>query len=144
MAGVKVHFIDPDHYIDANLRHAYGKTAKEPAMREIENFLSQLGERYLAPDETLTVDVLDIDLAGRFEPWHWNYQDVRFMRDYTWPSIKLRYRLEGPTGTIASGEETVSDQSYQFNAAFGSDLETMRYEKTMLERWFRQRFKVSK
>ena len=62
LAEVKVRFVDPDHYTDANLNRAYGKSARETALREIERTFSKLGETYLARGETLTIDVLDVDL----------------------------------------------------------------------------------
>jgi len=139
-AEVKVNFTDPDHYRDANLQREFGKSAKEPTMREIEQYLWRLGDAYLAPDEKLTIDVLDVDLAGRFEPWQFNYKNVRFMRDYTWPEIKIRYRLENPSGAAIEGEETIADRYYLRDANFGGYLGTMVYEKIMLERWFRLRF----
>ena len=139
-AEVKVNFVDPDSYRDANLYQRYGKNAKEPTLREIEQTFWKLGEFYLAPGEKLTIDVLDVDLAGRFEPWNFNYRDVRFMRDITWPSMKLRYTLESPYREGLSGEETVEDRSYLFDFTVRQSVATMAYEKVMLERWFRTRF----
>ena len=102
-AEVKVNFINPDKYTDANLRQRYGKSARDIALREIETFFGRLGETYLAPGDKLTIDVLDVDLAGRFEPWQFDYRDVRFMREITWPEIKLRYSLERASEPVRSG-----------------------------------------
>jgi len=109
-------------------------------MREIEKYLWRLGEAYLAPGDKLTIDVLDIDLAGRFEPWQFNYQDVRFMREITWPEIKLSYRLERANSAPIQGEETVADRGYLTFLTTRDYIDIMPYEKVMLERWFRVRF----
>src|SRR5262245_16602301 len=93
VAEVRVSFVDAEHYTDANLYYnGYGAAARAPALHEIELILDRLGQRYLQQDQTLSIEVLDVDLAGRFEPWHRFGHDVRYMRDITWPRIKLRYR----------------------------------------------------
>ena len=140
LAEVKVNFIDPERYTDANLRQRYGRSANEPAMREIETYLWRLGEAYLQPGDKLTIDVLDVDLAGRFEPWQFNYRDVRFMRQFTWPSIKVRYRLERGSAVSQVVEETVADRGYLTFLTTRDYSNIMPYEKVMLERWFWFRF----
>jgi len=139
-AEVKVNFISPDTYTDANLRQRHGKSASDIALREIETFLGRMGETYLAPGDRLTIDVLDVDLAGRFEPWQFDYRDVRFMREITWPEIKLRYRLERASEPPRSGEETVADRGYLTFSLTVDSIGIMPYEKAMLQRWFRLRF----
>jgi DUF3016 family protein len=92
-AEVDVAFTAPEKYVDASLRREGGASAREVALRTIREQLVALGERYLAPNQTLKIEVLDIDLAGEIEWWHGPY-DIRYLRDYTWPKIKLRYTLE--------------------------------------------------
>ncbi len=53
LAEVKVNFVEPEQYTDANLNREYGKRAKETTMREIERYLTRLGGTYLKPGETL-------------------------------------------------------------------------------------------
>jgi hypothetical protein len=140
-AEVQVTFTAPETYVDAGLLREDGARAREVTLRTIREQLVRLGERYLAPSQTLEIDVLDIDLAGELEWWHGPY-DIRFLRSYTWPKIKLRYTLKDSGGqTIRSAEETVSDPSYQMNViAATRSGEVMPYEKEMLARWFRSRF----
>lgn len=140
LAEVKVNFINPDKYTDANLRQRYGKSARDIALHEIEMFLGRMGETYLASGDKLTIEILDVDLAGRFEPWQFDYRDVRFMREITWPEIKLRFRLERASGTPLSGEETVADRSYLTFSSTRDAIDIMPFEKAMLQRWFRLRF----
>jgi hypothetical protein len=138
---VRVAFVQPEHYTDANLYGGYGEKALEPALREIRQDLQHLGARYLQPGEVLSIEILDVDLAGRFEPWRALAQDVRFMREVTWPRIKLRYVLQSGMHPPLSAEEEVSDQTYLLNAAvLGRSTQVMPYEKAMLENWFRARF----
>ena len=138
-AEVDVTFTSPETYVDAGLRREGGAQAREIALKTIREQLVTLGERYLAPNQTLKIEVLDIDLAGEIEWWHGPY-DIRYMRDYTWPKIRLRYTLEEGGQPIRSAEETVSDPSYQMNIIATRSGEVMPYEKEMLARWFRSRF----
>lgn len=139
-AEVRVNFVNPEKYTDANLYGGYGEKAREPALRQIEQDLQRLGQRYLKPGEVLTVDILNVDLAGQFEPWRAPAYDVRFMREVTWPQIKLRYRLEGTARPPLVGEELVSDRMYLWRVADHASGMVMPYEKAMLQDWFETRF----
>ncbi len=136
-AEVQVTFTAPEKYVDAGLQRD-GAGARDVTLRTISEHLVALGGRYLAPTRTLEIEILDIDLAGELEWWHGPY-DIRFLRSFTWPRIKLRYTLQESGQTIDSREEIVSDPSYQMNVITRSG-ESMPYEKQMLARWFRSRF----
>jgi hypothetical protein len=136
-ADVQVTFTAPETYVDAGLRE-HGARAREVTLKTIREQLLRLGERYLAPGQTLEIEVLDIDLAGELEWWHGPY-NIRYLRSVTWPMIKLRYTLKDGGQTIRSGEETVTDPSYQMNVITRAG-EIMPHEKEMLARWFRSRF----
>jgi hypothetical protein len=140
-AEVLVTFTAPETYVDAGLLRRDGERAREVTLRTIREQFVLMGERYLGASRTLEIEVLDIDLAGEIEWWHGPY-DIRFLRSYTWPKIKLRYTLRDGSGqTIHSGEETVSDPSYQMSViAATRSGDVMPYEKEMLARWFRSRF----
>ena len=54
--------------------------------------LQQLGAKSLPARQTLSIEVLDIDLAGELRPWHRVWPDARVMRGSTdWPRIKLHF-----------------------------------------------------
>jgi hypothetical protein len=138
-AGVAVTYVHPESFSDTNLRGGYGEKARAPALDGIRQHFERLSQRYLKHDQTLTIEVLDLDLAGRFEPWHANAYDVRYMRDITWPRMTLRYTLVQNGLTLAQGEETISDMSYLMDASARLSSDSLRYEKTMLDSWFRKR-----
>ena len=81
----------------------------------------QLWLRGLPAGDTLTIEVLDIDLA------------------ITWPRIKLRYALTRGDQVLSSGEDQVTNLNYlmESNRYFSGDR--LRYEKSMLDAWFDQR-----
>lgn len=139
-AIVTVAFDKPGGFRDASLEGTYSVAADEPALKEIGRHLQKLGERHLAPGQTLEVEILDVDLAGRFEPWRAHAHGVRFMNSVTWPAIRLRYTLLRDGRTEMSAEERVADQIYlgRQRTYFSSDR--LGYEKRMLDDWFRARF----
>jgi hypothetical protein len=140
-AAVSVSFVEPDRYSDAGLYRGYGPAAREAVLREIGQHLERLGERYLKPSQALKVEVLDIDLAGRFEPWRPYAYDARIIRSITWPRMTIRYALEEDGRVTTSAEESIADLDYLMHADLRTSRDPLRYEKAMLDDWFRARFR---
>ena len=136
-AAVVVSFPGVDTYTDARADGYSRATATEG----IERHLQALGERYLTPQQTLRIEVLDIDLAGTLE-FTRRATQLRVLRDNgDGPTIKLRYVLESGGTVLASGEESVSDRSYmRIRRNINADSEALYYEKRMLDEWFKSRF----
>ena len=132
LAGVNVRFISPERYSDAG--------AGDGTLAALRTHLQRLGERFLAPGQTLTVDILDVDLAGQYEPWRRNLADVRILRDVTPPRIKLRYVLTERGKRSRSGEDNLTDINYQMNPSARSSSDRLVYEKALLDDWFRRNF----
>jgi len=134
-ASVKVRFVDPSHYTDAG---GFGAASREATLSTIRAYLEKLGRRLLAPCQHMTIEVLNIDLAGEYEPWRRNLDDVRIMRDITPPSFRLRYVLTDKGKPTRRGEETITDMNYQMNLSARSSSDRYAYDKALLEDWFRR------
>ncbi|MGQ7817484.1 DUF3016 domain-containing protein [Metapseudomonas furukawaii] len=136
-ASTEVSFSNVERYTDARLHRDYGRGADDAVLKALKAHIETLGQRHLQAGQTLKVDIRNIDLAGRFEPWRMNGYDVRFLREVTWPRIKLHYSLTQDGRTLVAREVTVIDQAYLMhgNRYFSSDR--LRYEKSMLDDWFR-------
>lgn len=114
---------------------------RDANLQELQNYLQGLGLKYLPADHQLSIDVLDVDLAGnlRSVPPHGDKRVVRGRSD--WPRIAVRYTLSSSQGKVLqSAEETVSDMDYLHRMSDLKDQAPLRYEKRMLEQWFKQRF----
>lgn len=135
-AAVVVSFHPAYQYTDVGMQGYDADTA----MGGLERHLQRLGERYLAPDRTLRVEFLDIDLAGRVEFGRYSYP-VRIMKDSNdAPKLRLRYALEAGGRVLESGEETLTDSSYmQFKGRLNTN-ESLYYEKRLLDEWFKAHF----
>lgn len=142
-AGVKVSFDQPERFTDAGLYGEYGAASRAATLGELRTYLERLGARYLRPDQTLSIEIRNIDLAGRYEPWQtgsYGAYNVRFLRGVTWPRIAVRYTFEERGEILVRAEETVTDLNYQMNAGVHPYSEVLRYEKAMLDNWFKSRF----
>lgn len=135
---LKVSFPHPETYTDAAYRSAYGSDRERAqVMNDIRRHFDELAARYLPQGYALSIAVLDVDLAGHFEPWRVRGDDVRIVRDVTWPRMTLRYELRGSDGAvIGSGEQRISDQNFNMGVNVYSQSDRLRYEKAMMDRWF--------
>jgi len=137
-ANVEVNFIHPEKFRDASLRgNGYQRGADEQVMKQLRSYLESLGSRYLGPGQTLRIDIRDIDLAGRYEPWQTNASSVRFMRDITWPSIDLHYSLQQQGQVLKQADARVDDKFYLQRPGRLGNNDSLWSEKAMLNDWFR-------
>jgi len=135
---LSVSFVEPKNFTDAGYRNwVASEKDRAEVQHDIEQHLQRLAERKLQPGQSLKIDVLDIDLAGRFEPLRFRAaNEVRVMRESTWPRIKLRYTLSQGDTVTASREEVVADLNYLGSINRYPSGDRLRYEKAMLDRWF--------
>jgi hypothetical protein len=133
---VQVNFIQPDRYADAG----HGADA-EAVRRQLDQHLQSLGQHWLPPGQTLTIAILDIDLAGETRPLLSRVDDLRVVTGRAdWPRIRLHYSLVDGGQTIASGDEALSDLNYLSRQRVGDSLSSLPYDRRMLSDWFRKRF----
>lgn len=138
--AVTVAFMHPETYPDIDLNGGYGTNSEQATLKEIARFLERLGTRYLPPGQVLSIEVTNIDLAGQYQPWRKLAYDVRVMRDLYPPRIRLHYRLTQSGQILSDREELVVDVNYLANPSVRFVQAPLRYEKVMLESWFRARF----
>ncbi len=137
---VTVSFIHPETYTDASLSGGYETKADQWTLDEIGHYLESLGAR-LAPQQVLTLDVLNVDLAGKIEWWRRRAYDLRILRDVYSPRFVLHYRLAEGGRTLLEAEETVVDPMYLANPElYFIPSDPLRFEKAMLGSWFQARF----
>ena len=131
-ATVKVTFPDPPRFTDA------GPTQRDIAntTRGLSSHLTALGQRLLADGDVLTIEILDIDLAGRIESTPQGRIRVTTGRS-DWPRITLRFKLEG--ASPLAGEEQVRDMNFQRRGGGISPSDPLRFERRMLNEWFQAR-----
>jgi hypothetical protein len=136
-AKVTVVFIDPAGFSDL------GGLESDPSrnLSDIGAYLRSLGDRYLPPQVTLRIEILDISLAGRSGEAGRAVWPVRSMTgEADWPRFELRYTVEASDGTSSPVEETVVDRNYLRRLEWRYRSLTLPYEMRTLEEWFKVRF----
>jgi hypothetical protein len=132
LAGVTVNYVQPDKFADL----PFTPWEREDVLKGLTEHFQKLGEQ-LPPDQNLTVDVLDVDLAGRLHPGMRSGRDIRILQGGAdWPHMRLHYTLEAGGSTIASGDAELSDMMYMQRLNRYSSGEPLRFEKQMIDEWF--------
>jgi len=132
---VNVSFIEPDKFYDSG----NSQFDKPTNLKTIEAFLQELGKRYLADGQVLDIEVLNVDLAGYSRPTR--NGDLRIVRGGAdWPSFQLRYKLSAGGQPLKQAEERVAEMNYTGKIASYGARDPLKYEKQMLDGWFRERF----
>jgi hypothetical protein len=130
-ADVSVTFVKPEEFTDVP-RNAIDR---ERLQKDFTEYFATLDKK-LPAGQKLSVEVLDIDLAGRLWPRRAG-DDIRVMNGGAdWPHMHLRYRLEQDGQTLRSGDEHLSNMMYQQRMSRYSDSDPLRYEKQMVDEWF--------
>jgi hypothetical protein len=109
-----------------------------------EQVLADLGEHFgalaakLPPGQDMKVEVLDFDMAGRSWPGLWGTRELRVLEGGAdWPHIKFRYTISQDGKVVKSGEEMLHSMDYLSRLNRYSSGDTLRYEKQMLDTWFK-------
>lgn len=137
-AGVQVHFDKPDNYSDV----PFSTRDRDQVLAGLADHFAWLGKS-LRPGQELKIEVTDVDLAGREDPSRRGAFDVRVMSGRAdWPRMRLRYSLEQNGKVIASGNAYLSDMSYMQRVNRYSSNDSLRYEKQMIDDWFKNTFGV--
>lgn len=134
---VGVTYVAPEKFRDREFRQAQSRAS---ALAEFDRWFAELGARYLPAGQSLRVEVLDMDLAGDFEPWRSDWQDVRFLRDTTPPRIHLRWQLQQDGKLLRQGDARLSDMNYLWNPRGRGDSRRFVHDKLLIQDWFRKTF----
>lgn len=132
-AATQVTFVKPESFSDMPL----AQHDRDSTLAEMKTYLEKLGAS-LPASQDLKIEVLDIDLAGRVEP-RGTHLDLRVLRGGAdWPTIHLKYSVVSQGKTLRSGEERLSDMNYMRRFNRHSTSEPLRYEKRLLDEWFKR------
>lgn len=133
---VTVTYTPTARYADAGS----GTAQIEANLAELAAHLQGLGQRVLAADDALDVEIVDLDLAGEVRPSR-RGSDLRVLRGGAdWPRITLRWRLSKAGQVQEPRTEVLNDMNYLMRVRGLGSSDPLYYEKRMLDDWFRARF----
>ncbi len=94
----------------------------------------------LPAGQQLRVVVLDVDLAGRNWREHSGIRDLRVISNNTdWPQLKMTYSISENGKVIEEGQEYLKNMGFRTRANVYFTGDMLRYEKQMLDDWFKHR-----
>ena len=138
-AAVEVRYDKPEQFSDVS----FDPRKREEALTQLARHFEKLG-RSLPVGQHLTINVTDVDLAGREDPRLRGINDIRILNGgVDWPRMTLHYVLEQDGKVLRSGDARLSDMSYLNRLNRYSSSEPLRYEKLMMDEWFDKTFDIS-
>lgn len=136
---VQVKFVQPDKFADVRGNH---QRVDDGLLKILEAHFQIAAAQYVPDGQTLSIEVLDVDLAGEFRPRFSASPDVRVLGlGADSPHIKLRYAMSSPSGAAELAEVQLSDLGYLYRGTgrYGSS-ESLRYERRMIDEWLGKTF----
>lgn len=132
---VQVSYADTEKFAD------FGESRwdRERNAKDFDAMLQEVAAQ-LPAGQQLSIKVLDVNLAGELEWWRRSADRLRVMRNISWPMIEFEYQLSEGGRVIKSDKVKLSDMSYLQDSFFSIAQQSgaWRYERRMLDRWYRQ------
>ncbi|MDT8998917.1 DUF3016 domain-containing protein [Paucibacter sp. APW11] len=136
-ASAEVTFVAPDGYADI------GRSSRDrdEALAGLKAHLEKAAESALPATQKLSIEVLQVNLAGEVEPlFRHRMEEVRVLRQVSWPSMKLHYVLRDEAGTVLKEATTELSEMDYLQRLSGRYSGALQYEKQMIDRWFASEF----
>lgn len=142
---VEVTFVSPENFTDLRDEWMATDRGREDYMALLKEHLEKRAPMYLAAGQKLAISILDVDMAGDFEPWRGaQFSSVRIVKDMYPPRIKFTFKLTDAEGKVVKeGERNIRDDGFMF-APKGFSSDTLRYEYNLLDDWLRSEFPRAK
>ncbi|MGM9513091.1 DUF3016 domain-containing protein [Roseateles sp. DB2] len=135
-AELDMHFQPLDKYRDLGR----SVSEREDIQKALSAHFQRLAER-LPAGQTLKIDLLEINRAGEMDFRQRLPDQIRVMREVTWPQMDFSYALLEGGKEIKSGKASLSDMNYLHGSTVRyTDGDPLRYEKPMIDKWFDAEF----
>lgn len=139
-AKAEIHWVSPEKYRDIRPGDNNRKAFEANVFRSFEKHFAKLASK-LPVDQTLNINVTDIDLAGDVN--YGGIHRIRIIEELFFPRIKFSYELVNADKSIAdSGEINLKDMNFMTNSNLRYRNDSFGYDKRMIENWFNREFKA--
>ncbi|MBZ9612472.1 DUF3016 domain-containing protein [Rheinheimera maricola] len=136
---VKVTWQEPEKFTDIRPANDNRKAYRARVIKKFEGFFTDMASD-LPQGYQWDITVTDIDLAGDVDYFAGGAGNaLRIVKDIYSPAIKFNYVLRDKHGEeVANGEEKLRDMSFMQQLRSSNSNEEFRYEKQMLQDWFKK------
>jgi hypothetical protein len=134
-AGVNVSYAQPEQFSDV----PFAPWERERVLKELTRHFAKMGAT-LPAGQDLNVTVTDLDLAGYTWPSMHTGTDLRIVKGGAdWPHITIKYSVTQDGQVLRQGEEHLNNMNYLGRINRYGRSDELRYEKQMLDDWFKER-----
>jgi hypothetical protein len=138
-ATSEVTWTDYKSYRDIDEGNDGRKQFRERIFKDFEEHFAKLAAT-LPAEQTLKIDVTDVDLAG--DTHHAGVNRTRIVKEIYSPRMNFAYQVLDADGkVIKSDEVVVKDMSFMSGSNLKYRNKSLGYEKKMLDDWFKETFK---
>jgi hypothetical protein len=139
---VSVTWADPATFTELKASGNRFESAQGDWLLQLAKYMRKQADKQLAPGNKLELTIVDIQRAGRYEPWHGlDRQNIRMIREIYPPRMTVKYRETDANGAVvAEGERKLTDLAFMVNSGMINDSDPLRYEKRMIDSWLRRDF----
>ncbi|MCV2884786.1 DUF3016 domain-containing protein [Aestuariibacter sp. AA17] len=143
--NVEINWQNPEKYTDIDGANESNKRFRERTIKQLTSHISDLAAT-LPDGQSLTITVTDVDLAGQVWPASFvgmgnSGSEIRLIKDVYIPRMELHYTLHDNTGAVVMEDDVkLKDMAFNHKLNRYFDDESLRYEKAMLDAWFKDTF----
>ncbi len=139
--SIHIEYADPEKFSDVGDSYSgSNKAARATYLEELRRHIQWRASHLLADGQNLTVTIIDVDMAGSFEPWRPLMNDVRIVRDSYPPRIDLYFQLTDADGAVVKdGKRELRDMAFLMTTIMYHN-DPLRHEKTLLDGWLEREF----
>lgn len=139
-ASSEVIWTDYESYRDINPGNSGRKQFRERTFKALEQHFAKLAAT-LPAEQTLKIDVTDVDLAGDTNAGGINR--MRIIKHIYSPRMNFSYQVLDADGKVIQSDEVVlKDMNFMSGSNLKYRNESLGYEKKMLDDWFKETFKA--
>jgi len=137
-AKSEVTWTDYKSYRDIDEGNDGRKQFRERIFKNFEQHFAQLAAT-LPADQTLKIDVTDVDLAGDTNAA--GIDRIRIIKHFYSPRMNFSYQLLDATGEVIQADDVVvKDMNFMSGSGLRYRNQSLGYEKKMLDEWFEETF----
>lgn len=144
-ADAEIVWQNPGEYRDIQVSNTGSqKKFQERVFDKLTRHFQTMAARHLPAQQTLHVEVTDVDLAGYVEYFLLpNNQSVQLVDDLFMPALSFNYELrDDQDRVIDRGEAKLKERSnlLYFGSALIDRNDSLFFEKRLIDQWFRESF----
>ena len=142
-ATVKLTLIDGKKFIDYEVTDMTKNKSLQTIQKDLSKLFAKVSAQYLADNETMEVDITNIDLPGIFHfAFRYRNTDIRIVDSNTPFKLYFSYRIKNSEGKIVKqGEHKIKEFSDSGIASRQhNNLGTVSYYERPLKKWFKVTF----